>query len=971
MIDPSQLLDEAAKAVAKAVGNMVVHASAPVIQRVISKARPAPAIVKRFDVRKEARLAHKQQLVIENFLLSRECTGLLELLAFLEYDKSGHWEHERDVIRQTFGHELRAKLTLDNMTAARVIDELWTVLADNLRLTLDWMTKETGFSNLNYMRTMLQGRNDDSIPLLESIAQRSSLAGQGQRVAAAHGLVTLLKQTMHVSFSKLHMPHARENYRVDIGSIYVHRNLAPQNIDVTHGAIDALRIAHVPDYDFRDRRAVIVGNPGAGKTTFVRYLMYWLGRDESTTPAEAPILLELKRYPGNTDYLAFLARNLTRLLHKPIESQTISDLLVLGYGAVVFDGLDEIPDVEARRNAAEEIESFARRFPLSRVIVTSRQEGYLTAALDPTLFSAYRLPDYTNKQVATYCLKWFRLVSDKYGVDPHERVKAFLADSVHVEDLRANPLMLSLLCLLYEYDGWIPENRLQVYEDCATLLFQRWDRMRHVPVSVPPKTQMWHLFQELAYHLMFEEGNRESGATEKNLRSVIQKFFARNSISRDASASAAEASDFLEFCSGRAWLLNRVGTNSRGERLYDFAHRTFMEYFAACYFSRQSVTADSLAVKLLPIIQERKSGVVAQLALQQFDIAHVDGLDKSIEKLLAIGRGDRSIYLFLLDLLRYVVPGLNVLRKVLGESAIFVGGSLDEQIARSLSQLPTNVLTVLEEVSRYHMGEEVGNLKLGVRHAIGGGICRLIVARARSGSSDQINVSVRTSKHSWFYGMLGRHLTVLSSDNMDVLLKMQHKGLIALETYLEVAGGNALVSVASRGGSSWAKPVPGPLLGSLQGYFLPDPERSVGQWDLFSQLYRVAHSSESLVPLHASIVRMLLAFFSMVTVEQIESTFPRTTDLQDTRRARGGYGALCIATICAAYDTGQDWTPAVRSMPSQAGSTALRKLQTRSGLTRLELGGELLLALERLEVGTGWRNVIRGWQRGELPIGYS
>ena len=83
-----------------------------------------------------------------------------------------------------------------------------------------------------------------------------------------------IKQEMRRRFAKLVMPHSREDHRVPIEDIYVNRVLAPWS---SAGAVGTA----ISEDDLAERRFVVVGNPGAGKSTFIRRMMYRLGADDS------------------------------------------------------------------------------------------------------------------------------------------------------------------------------------------------------------------------------------------------------------------------------------------------------------------------------------------------------------------------------------------------------------------------------------------------------------------------------------------------------------------------------------------------------------------------------------------------------------------------------------------------------------------------------------------------------------------
>lgn len=126
------------------------------------------------------------------------------------------------------------------------------------------------------------------------------------------------------------------------------------------------------------------------------------------------------------------------------------------------------------------IERFCTGFPKARVVVTSRIAGYSNGRLDPALFSAYRIIEFDHARVKQFVRHWFALTEPLHGSSAEQLATAFLRESEVVSELRSNPLMLSLLCLLYRGEGYIPRNRATIYGNCSNMLFDRWDRVRGI-----------------------------------------------------------------------------------------------------------------------------------------------------------------------------------------------------------------------------------------------------------------------------------------------------------------------------------------------------------------------------------------------------------------------------------------------------------------------------------------------------------
>src|SRR5690606_10608434 len=97
----------------------------------------------------------------------------------------------------------------------------------------------------------------------------------------------------------------------------------------------------------------------------------------------------------------------------------------------------------------------------------------------------YRLTAFTEEQVREYVGKWFAIEADNLNDQTKVQVRSFMAESHNVPDLRSNPLMLALMCNIYKGENYIPRNRPDVYQRCATMLFERWDKGRNIEVGLP------------------------------------------------------------------------------------------------------------------------------------------------------------------------------------------------------------------------------------------------------------------------------------------------------------------------------------------------------------------------------------------------------------------------------------------------------------------------------------------------------
>ena len=188
------------------------------------------------------------------------------------------------------------------------------------------------------------------------------------------------------------------------------------------------------------------------------------------------------------EYITLTAESIYQLPSPP--SGAFEYLMLNGHVMVIFDGLDELLDTSYRQEISSDIEVFCNLFPSVPALVTSRKVGYEQAPLDPKIFEAYILSSFDDDAVRSYTEKWFGLDTDLPPDQRSRSTKIFLEESSSVPDLRSNPLLLALMCNIYRGDGYIPKNRPDVYEKCATMLFERWDKGRGIHYVLPFEAHM-------------------------------------------------------------------------------------------------------------------------------------------------------------------------------------------------------------------------------------------------------------------------------------------------------------------------------------------------------------------------------------------------------------------------------------------------------------------------------------------------
>lgn len=369
-------------------------------------------------------------------------------------------------------------------------------------------------------------------------------------------------------------------------------------------------------------RTVLLGNPGGGKSTFASKLCYDLATNYTDHPLPGrqvtPILVVLRKYgekkkTHHYSILKFIEVTAESDYQIPsLPSGAFEYLLRNGRALVIFDGLDELLDTNDRQEISKDVELFCSMYPTVPVLVTSREVGYDQAPLNEEHFRTYHLTSFNEAQVREYVTMWFTLVQSLTEEDRRQRIDSFMKESQQVPDLRSNPLMLALMCNIYRGEGYIPENRPDLYEKCADMLFKQWDKGRGITmqVALSPRTRYTMMF--LA-HWIYTHSALQEGVTESQLiAEATTHLCPRPYEDRDEAKQAA--CEIVEFCRGRAWVFTDTGTTKTGEKLYQFTHRTFLEFFTAAHLVRTHSTPPELVNLLLPKIVAKEWDVVAQLA---------------------------------------------------------------------------------------------------------------------------------------------------------------------------------------------------------------------------------------------------------------------------------------------------------------------------------------------------------------------
>jgi len=534
-----------------------------------------------------------------------------------------------------------------------------------------------------------------------------------------------------------------------IDSVYVNPMFTP----VYPKRDEVLEDLSIPEFLSVSYRSVIIGNPGSGKSTFAIKLCH----DLATRYVEklfsgrqvTPILVILRDYGAEKkatkcSILKFIEMTANSNYQISPPNGAFEYMLLNGRSVIIFDGLDELLETNYRQEISSDIETFCTLYPSVPVLVTSREVGYEQAPLDQTRFEVFRLASFNDDQVKEYVTKWFAADTDLTPDEQKRKSEGFLEESRFVPDLRENPLILALLCNIYRGENYIPKNRPDVYEKCANMLFERWDKGRNLYLPLPFHALIRPAMMHLAYQIYTDE-KLHGGVSEKTLIKMASQYLYTRRF-EDPDEAEMAAIKFVEFCRGRAWVFTEVGSTEEGEGLYHFTHRTFLEYFSASHLTRIYITPERLIEFLHPRIAKREWNVVAQLAFQIQNKSFEDAGDELMSLLLMKASESKdnekwNILSFAAQCLEFIIPSPAVTRSIniacidlclaFGINQMMLAFGINQMMveARFINHVGFSIDADPREILGYLLNSTTEN-----RTIIANSVEKIIVDRARSSS---------------------------------------------------------------------------------------------------------------------------------------------------------------------------------------------------------------------------------------------
>ena len=390
----------------------------------------------------------------------------------------------------------------------------------------------------------------------------------------------------------------------------------------------------------RYNQLLILGKPGAGKTTFMKRLATLCNQGKFQAH-RVPVFVTLKEFaeaPGQPSLQAYIATQWQAC--KVTVAETLAKVLDQGRALILLDGLDEVQETEHNR-ILREIENFTNHYRTCQFVMTCR-----IAAREYTFnhFTEVEVADFNQEQIAEFATKWFAAKQDP------EKGKNFikrLEDNEPIQELATNPLLLTLLCLVFGEAADFPANRSELYKEGLDVLLKKWDAKRNIERDQIYKKLSLKRKEDLLSQLAFDTFERgdyffKQPVVEQQIIDYIRNL---PDAHEDEGALQLDSEAVLKSIEAQHGLLVE-----RARGIYSFSHLTFQEYFTSKQMTRPTPQLALELGNLATHMKERRYREIFLLTVGMLPVADdLLGLMKQQTDLLVADDPDLQTFLVWVD----------------------------------------------------------------------------------------------------------------------------------------------------------------------------------------------------------------------------------------------------------------------------------------------------------------------------------
>lgn len=330
-----------------------------------------------------------------------------------------------------------------------------------------------------------------------------------------------------------------------------------------------------------ERCVAIMGDPGAGKTTFLRYVARSYLADPSRplpfyfSLADVHELVNklhprgkrAKRKAIDPEIFIDFLLDVSARRHLGLTKEALKRRVSQGGCIWLMDSLDLIPSHDDREALVQTVEAAASKWKNCRFVIASRPRAMRGRAV-PAGFDVVGIDQMHEEEIRFFLETWTDLLFTAASFEQRREYSDGLLSRIRdAPDLRAlakNPVMLTCIAVVHYNEKHLPEGRADLLESVIHWLIYGRDRS-HTLLPDPKRVEV--VYRELALRMMETKGGR---------RDQIGRGSASDSVAKHFGGDKEAALEFLTDEETETGVVVR-----RGEGDLAFWHFWFQEYLAA------------------------------------------------------------------------------------------------------------------------------------------------------------------------------------------------------------------------------------------------------------------------------------------------------------------------------------------------------------------------------------------------------
>jgi nucleoside phosphorylase len=360
------------------------------------------------------------------------------------------------------------------------------------------------------------------------------------------------------------------------------------------------------------RHLAILGDYGTGKSWFCLRLAKQLADAYREAPGRRPLplLVSFRRYRANVDLQSLIKAELLEGYGIDLCSEAaLSRLLRSRDVLLILDGLDEMAKSQDSKSAVSAYNRLGVPANGPRVLLTCRTHYFHSGSEEREvtnaggkLLSIDALPTFEAVQISLF--DHHRVsegVARRFNARERARVHEFITSTYNLMELCSRPVLLSLVCDSYELFADLnrPVTSADLYEEYVRAWLRRESATGRLHIDPAVATS---LIEDIAHYMV---GTVSLVLRGDELKQVLSAILSRSAMT------------FADWPDVHRQLVTSTFIRRTSADSWEFAHRSFQEYFYACKFfrwERETAGKGEFSVLHVPIWQ-----FIAQLVLSRWD----------------------------------------------------------------------------------------------------------------------------------------------------------------------------------------------------------------------------------------------------------------------------------------------------------------------------------------------------------------